>query len=134
MMSYNAHVMTVTYRFQVDPAITWADVAAVVGSTHLPIICKGILTVNDAQQAVKAGAKVCDHIIPHHITSYHITSHHITSHHITPHHTTSHAQGIIVSNHGWRQMDGFPSSISVLKDIVDAVGDQIEVCLSHHSY
>jgi L-lactate dehydrogenase (cytochrome) len=37
------------------------------------------------------------------------------------------ADAIIVSNHGGRQLDGAPSSISVLADIVDAVGDKIEV-------
>ena len=37
------------------------------------------------------------------------------------------ADAIIVSNHGGRQLDGAPSSISVLEKIVDAVGDQIEV-------
>lgn len=39
------------------------------------------------------------------------------------------ADAIIVSNHGGRQLDGAPSSISVLSDIVDAVGDRIEVHL-----
>ncbi|MFQ3229010.1 L-lactate dehydrogenase [Reinekea sp.] len=37
------------------------------------------------------------------------------------------ADAIIVSNHGGRQLDGAPSSISQLKAIVDAVGDLIEV-------
>jgi L-lactate dehydrogenase (cytochrome) len=37
------------------------------------------------------------------------------------------ADAIIVSNHGGRQLDGAPSSISALKAIVDAVGSQIEV-------
>ena len=37
------------------------------------------------------------------------------------------ADAIIVSNHGGRQLDGAVSSISMLKPIVDAVGDQIEV-------
>ncbi|WP_315918925.1 alpha-hydroxy acid oxidase [Mesorhizobium sp. SP-1A] len=37
------------------------------------------------------------------------------------------ADAIIVSNHGGRQLDGAPSSISVLEEIVDAVGDRIEV-------
>ncbi|MCF6189072.1 MAG: alpha-hydroxy-acid oxidizing protein [Cocleimonas sp.] len=37
------------------------------------------------------------------------------------------ADAIIVSNHGGRQLDGARSSISVLPEIVDAVGDQIEV-------
>ncbi len=37
------------------------------------------------------------------------------------------ADAIIVSNHGGRQLDGARSSISVLPEIVDAVGDDIEV-------
>ncbi|WP_411034926.1 L-lactate dehydrogenase [Shinella sp. BYT-45] len=39
------------------------------------------------------------------------------------------ADAIIVSNHGGRQLDGAPSSISMLPRIVDAVGDRIEVHL-----
>jgi L-lactate dehydrogenase (cytochrome) len=37
------------------------------------------------------------------------------------------ADAIIVSNHGGRQLDGAPSSISALPAIVDAVGKDIEV-------
>ncbi|MGH8857300.1 MAG: alpha-hydroxy acid oxidase, partial [Polaromonas sp.] len=37
------------------------------------------------------------------------------------------ADAIIVSNHGGRQLDGAPSSITALPAIVDAVGSQIEV-------
>jgi L-lactate dehydrogenase (cytochrome) len=37
------------------------------------------------------------------------------------------ADAIIVSNHGGRQLDGAPSSISALPEIVDAVGSRIEV-------
>ncbi|MBB4101902.1 alpha-hydroxy acid oxidase [Allorhizobium borbori] len=37
------------------------------------------------------------------------------------------ADALIVSNHGGRQLDGAPSSISMLPKIVDAVGDRIEV-------
>ena len=37
------------------------------------------------------------------------------------------ADAIIVSNHGGRKLDGALSSIRVLPDIVDAVGEQIEV-------
>jgi L-lactate dehydrogenase (cytochrome) len=37
------------------------------------------------------------------------------------------ADALIVSNHGGRQLDGAPSSISMLPRIVDAVGDRIEV-------
>jgi len=34
---------------------------------------------------------------------------------------------IVVSNHGGRQLDGAPSTISVLESVVDAVGDQVDV-------
>ncbi len=37
------------------------------------------------------------------------------------------ADALIVSNHGGRQLDGAPSSISALPEIVSAVGSQIEV-------
>jgi len=39
------------------------------------------------------------------------------------------ADALIVSNHGGRQLDGAPSSISALPSIVNAVGDKIEVHL-----
>ena len=37
------------------------------------------------------------------------------------------ADALIVSNHGGRQLDGAPSSISMLAEIVDAVGNDIEI-------
>jgi L-lactate dehydrogenase (cytochrome) len=37
------------------------------------------------------------------------------------------AQAIVVSNHGGRQLDGAPSSIEVLPEIVDAVGSDVEI-------
>ncbi len=37
------------------------------------------------------------------------------------------AQALVVSNHGGRQLDGAPSSISVLPEIVEAVGSQTEI-------
>jgi L-lactate dehydrogenase (cytochrome) len=37
------------------------------------------------------------------------------------------ASAIVVSNHGGRQLDGAPSSISALPKIADAVGTQVEV-------
>ena len=39
------------------------------------------------------------------------------------------ADAIVVSNHGGRQLDGAPSSIRVLPEIVDAVGGKTEVYL-----
>lgn len=37
------------------------------------------------------------------------------------------ADALVVSNHGGRQLDGAPSTISVLPEIADAVGDRCEV-------
>ncbi len=37
------------------------------------------------------------------------------------------ADALVVSNHGGRQLDGAPSSISALPEVVDAVGKRIEV-------
>jgi len=37
------------------------------------------------------------------------------------------ADAIVVSNHGGRQLDGAPSSITALPRVVDAVGDKIEI-------
>ena len=39
------------------------------------------------------------------------------------------AQGVVVSNHGGRQLDGAPSSISALPRIADAVGGRLEIML-----
>lgn len=39
------------------------------------------------------------------------------------------ADALVVSNHGGRQLDGAPSSIAVLPEIVDAVGNGIEIHL-----
>ena len=41
--------------------------------------------------------------------------------------TKTGATAIVVSNHGGRQLDGAPSSISMLPKIADAVGSEIEV-------
>jgi L-lactate dehydrogenase (cytochrome) len=39
------------------------------------------------------------------------------------------ADGIVVSNHGGRQLEGAPATIEVLPEIVDAIGDRLEVLL-----
>lgn len=41
--------------------------------------------------------------------------------------TKTGAQALVVSNHGGRQLDGAPSSIELLPEIADAVGEQIEI-------
>ena len=57
-----------------------------------PIVLKGVMSVEDAQLAVRHGV-----------------------------------DGIVVSNHGGRQMDGAVASVEALPEIVDAVGDRITV-------
>jgi isopentenyl diphosphate isomerase/L-lactate dehydrogenase-like FMN-dependent dehydrogenase len=37
------------------------------------------------------------------------------------------AEGVIVSNHGGRQLDGVPATLDVLPEVVEAVGDHVEV-------
>ncbi|XP_070566442.1 2-Hydroxyacid oxidase 2-like isoform X2 [Ptychodera flava] len=71
---------------------TWKDIAWLKTVTKLPIVLKGILTVEDALLAAEHGV-----------------------------------QGILVSNHGGRQLDCVPATIDVLSDIVDAVGNKLEV-------
>jgi isopentenyl diphosphate isomerase/L-lactate dehydrogenase-like FMN-dependent dehydrogenase len=39
------------------------------------------------------------------------------------------ADGVIVSNHGGRQLDGAPASLAALDEVVGAVGDRLEILL-----
>lgn len=77
---------------QLDPALTWDDVAWVRDQWQGPLLLKGIMDVADAVQAQAIGA-----------------------------------EGLIVSNHGGRQLDGAPASVAVLPEIVAAVGDRTDV-------
>jgi L-lactate dehydrogenase (cytochrome) len=72
-----------------DPTVTWRDVEAVRAIWDGDLIVKGVMTPEDAAQAIDVGA-----------------------------------DGIVVSNHGGRQLDGTPSTISVLPRIVEEVGGQ----------
>jgi L-lactate dehydrogenase (cytochrome) len=75
-----------------DPSVSWRDLEFVRDHWDGPIVIKGILDPDDAQQA--AAAEV---------------------------------DGIIVSNHGGRQLDGVVSSVAALPGIKDAVGDRLVV-------
>jgi 4-hydroxymandelate oxidase len=39
------------------------------------------------------------------------------------------AKGVVVSNHGGRQLDSVPSGIAALPEVVEAVGDRVEVLM-----
>jgi lactate 2-monooxygenase len=75
-----------------NPSVTWEDLAFLRECTKLPIVLKGIQSVEDAQLAVEHGI-----------------------------------EGIIVSNHGGRQVDGAIGSLQALPGVVEAVGDRCEV-------
>src|SRR6201995_2856310 len=77
---------------QFDTTLNWKDVEWIRSIWPGKLVLKGILDVEDANEAVKTGA-----------------------------------QALVVSNHGGRQLDGAPSSIPALPEIVDAVGDKMEV-------
>ena len=98
-------------RDLLDPSLTWEGIDWIRSLTQLPVLVKGILTAEDAVEAVKHGV-----------------------------------QGIIVSNHGGRQLDGvlatvsrssFPPSfhlslllsvqIDALSEVVRAVEGRVEV-------
>jgi L-lactate dehydrogenase (cytochrome) len=79
---------------QVDPSVTWADVAWFRSLWDGPLVLKGVLTADDARRAAEHGV-----------------------------------DGVIVSNHGGRQLDGTPASIEALPAIAEAVGDRVEVLL-----
>jgi L-lactate dehydrogenase (cytochrome) len=77
---------------QFDTTLNWKDIDWIRSIWPGKLILKGILDVEDANEATKSGA-----------------------------------QAMVVSNHGGRQLDGAPSSIEVLPEIVDAVGSQMEI-------
>jgi L-lactate dehydrogenase (cytochrome) len=77
---------------QFDTSLNWKDIDWIRGIWPGKLILKGILDVEDAEEAARTGA-----------------------------------QALVVSNHGGRQLDGAPSSIEVLPEIVDAVGSKMEI-------
>lgn len=79
---------------QLDPTVTWEILPWLRGRWKGPILIKGILSLEDATDAVAQGA-----------------------------------DGIIISNHGGRQLDGVPSSIKALEQIGPKLGLQIPLFL-----
>ncbi len=77
---------------QFDPTVTWRDIDWLRTQWRGRLLLKGILSVEDARQAV-----VVD------------------------------ADGIVVSNHGGRQLEGAPATLAVLPAIAAAVGNRLEV-------
>ena len=72
--------------------VTWKDIDWLLSISKNPVLLKGILTQEDAEEAVRRGV-----------------------------------QGIIVSNHGARNLDTVPATVDVLPEIVDRIGGRIPV-------
>ena len=79
---------------QLDPSVTWDDMAWMIQEWGGPFMIKGIMTAADAKRAVACGVS-----------------------------------GVIISNHGGRQLDHAPAPIEVLQEIVAGVGDSTEIIL-----
>jgi 4-hydroxymandelate oxidase len=75
-----------------DPTLTWDAIDWLCSITRLPVVAKGVLTAEDARQAVAHGVR-----------------------------------GVIVSNHGGRQLDGALSTCAALPEVAGAVGDRTDV-------
>jgi isopentenyl diphosphate isomerase/L-lactate dehydrogenase-like FMN-dependent dehydrogenase len=70
--------------------LTWDDLDWLRAQTTLPILVKGVLTAEDAQEAVRHGV-----------------------------------DGLIVSNHGGRQVDGAVAALDALVEVRDALPDAV---------
>jgi L-lactate dehydrogenase (cytochrome) len=82
-----------------DSSVSWHDLEFVRNNWDGPIILKGILDPDDAQQAASLQL-----------------------------------DGVIVSNHGGRQLDGVTSTVKALPRIADAVGDKLDVLVDGGVY
>jgi isopentenyl diphosphate isomerase/L-lactate dehydrogenase-like FMN-dependent dehydrogenase len=81
-------------ELDLDPAISWDDLAWIREDAPIPLLIKGILTAEDARIAVEHGV-----------------------------------DGIVVSNHGGRQLDGSPAALDALVEVVEAVEGRCEVLM-----
>ncbi|WP_204113457.1 L-lactate dehydrogenase [Shimia biformata] len=79
---------------QFDASVTWKDIEWLRDIWKGKLIIKGVLTPEDAESAVNAGA-----------------------------------DGVVVSNHGGRQLDGVASSISALPAVVEKLADRAEIIM-----
>ena len=79
---------------QLDPSVTWDDLAWMIEQWGGPFLVKGIVRADDAQRAVSTGAT-----------------------------------GIIISNHGGRQLDHAIAPVAALPAIAEAVGESTQIIL-----
>jgi len=77
-----------------DASLTWKEIDWLRSFARVPVLLKGVLNPDDADQAVKAGAS-----------------------------------GIIVSNHGARNLDTVPATIDILSEVTERVAGRIPVLM-----
>jgi len=106
------------------------------------LVIKGIMDPDDALRAVQSGANACiyTHARTNAATPVRVPPTHALKHNAIPTGACERTQGrlrisphqpgadaVVVSNHGGRQLDGAPSSVRVLPEIVEAVKGRCEV-------
>ncbi|KAK9280776.1 hypothetical protein L1049_003665 [Liquidambar formosana] len=109
-----------------DASLCWKDIGWLRSITNLPILIKGVLTCEDG---------ACLGWMPMLLWISHIMDTHLDGGNSLPRMEAEAAikavevgfDGIIVSNHGARQLDYVPASISVLEEVVQAVGGKVPV-------
>lgn len=77
-----------------NPALGWGDLARLRDWTKLPVLLKGVVHPDDAEQALDHGV-----------------------------------DGLVVSNHGGRQIDGSVATLAALPEIVGRVGGRVPIIL-----
>jgi isopentenyl diphosphate isomerase/L-lactate dehydrogenase-like FMN-dependent dehydrogenase len=75
-------------------SLTWADLPTLRSMTSLPILVKGVLGADDAQQALDAGV-----------------------------------DGVVVSNHGGRQVDNAVAALDALPEVVERIAGRVPVLM-----
>lgn len=85
--------------YMLDPGaqrkpLTWRDMEWIMSFAKIPVLLKGILNAEDAEQSIQTGAS-----------------------------------GIIVSNHGGRNLDTVPATIEVLPRIIEQVNRRVPVLI-----
>ena len=108
------HTAAAEWTATVFPAVSHGreDIAILKKHWDGPIILKGIQTVEDAQKSVEMGVSPNKQVwLPGRLADI----------------GGPQMQGIVVSNHGGRQVDGGVSSLGVLPKIANAVGHKIDI-------
>ncbi len=77
---------------QLDPSVTWKEVADFIALWDGPVVIKGLLSVEDVLRAAELGA-----------------------------------DGVILSNHGGRQLDGAVPPLTILPQVRRAAGDDLTI-------